>query len=94
MREIVDADRDRRSIADLDLEDFLRGIEPAGREPALSRRAVLRLRSRLRLALYLVGGVLAAVLLLGRFGIDALTFFALFALWVFLGISACCRVER
>lgn len=94
MSEMVDADRERRHLADSDLLDFLSSIEPGVGEPGLPRRAMLKLRNRLLLALYISGSLLAGLIMLGRLGVDALTFVPLFALWIFLGIPTCCRLER
>ena len=91
MREMVDEDR---VFEVTEVDEFKRGAKPApeGTGPTSYRR--LKLRSRLRLAFYLVGGILGGALLLTRPGVDALTLIPLFAVWVFLGIPACCRLER
>ncbi len=94
MSEMVDADRRRRLFEASEVDEFMRGIEAATEEtdPKPNRR--LKLRSRLRLALYSVGGIMLGTFLLTRSGVDALTLIPLFAVWVFLGIPACCRLER
>lgn len=94
MTERLETDRNRRRPSEVELQAFLRGIEPGKSDGDRSRRAVLKLRSRVRLALYIVSGLLVGFFLIDRLGVDALTLFALFALWVFLGIPACCKVER
>ena len=94
MSEMAEADREGRFFAEPDLDEFLRGAEPMTAGPGSGRLHDLRLRGRLHLILYLLGGILLGALILSRSAVDALTFFGLIALWVFLGIPACCKLER
>ena len=51
-------------------------------------------RPRLRVALYVVTAFGLALYLWSRPGVEALAVLALFALWIFLGIPACCGFGR
>ena len=87
-------DGSRRLFEVTEVDEFMRGIETAteGTGPKSFRR--LRLRSRLRLAIYIGGGILGSILLLTHPGFDAVTLIPLLAVWVFLGIPACCRLAK
>ena len=94
MSEAAEADRKGRFLVEPDLDEFLRGDGRSTGGLGSTRSFGLKLRGRLRLVLYLAGGVLAGAFILSRPAVDALTFLGLFALWVFLGIPACCKLER
>jgi len=92
--EIVDADHGRRLFEVSEVDEFMRGIKTAPPRTGPKPTQRLKLRGRLRLAPYLLGGVLGGAFLMTRSGVDALTLIPLLAVWVFLGIPACCRLER
>ncbi len=94
MSEMAAADRGGRRYAEPDLDEFLREAEPMTAGPSSRRLHDLRIRGGLHLILYLLGGILLGALILSQSAVDALTFLALFALWLFLGIPACCKLER
>ncbi len=94
MSEMVDVDRSRRLFEVSEVDEFMRGNEGATEGTGPKPYHQLRLRSRLRLALYLAGGILLGAFLFTRSSVDAITLIPLFAVWVFLGIPACCRLEK
>jgi hypothetical protein len=92
--DVATTDESRRLFESTEVDEFMRGVEHAAEWTGPKPYRRLKLRSRLRLFIYVVSGTLGAIFLLTRPGFDAQTIIPLFAVWVFLGIPACCRLAR